>query len=410
MTTLIPKSIWQKGVVVNKILRIISFFCCVIIFSSSANSEQLSYQNHIECPPSLDVFNSIVKDRHGLVIQKYRNEKANHITYVTLDGYGFLNGNPLPLSGWIHFKPPLSAQEIAEKLQKAASLKGPKSLLSRGVMSCSYDYESNDEKEENVFSVTIDSKKAGILYQCPLPEEISIQEKRETQLVKMKTLPYKTQQALKASHNVSQIVYVDRDRAFAANGVDGYYNVEGPLGTLIIDTTSKEGKPLLYEKVVRNGDDRVFTYKFGGYFGPVALASYSVDKHVEKAGLTNIDNPQMARYINRGAGEDNQHRAVDSQGNIIVPPCKATQVIKTDSDLRVRCIYGSTNDPDKTIILESVQDLDQEINYKKCTVWGGRYKGETLYDLLNNKNGTATLWSIKNNGTHIAPVTIFCTR
>ncbi len=391
-------------------LRVFSFFCLLVFVCGAGHAVDMSYQNRIECPPSLDVFNPAVKDRHGLVIQKYRNEKADHVTYITLDMYGFLNGKPFPLSGWMHFQPPLSAQQIGEKLQKTSDFNSPVSSMSRGVISCTYQYGVADDYRKTPLIVTLDSKKAGMMYQCPLPEEISAQEKRETQLVKMRTLPYKTQRALKESHNVSQIVYVDRDRTFAAKGVEGYYNVEGPFGKLIIDTTSKEGKPLLYEKVVRNGDDRVFTYKFAGFFGPVALASYSVDKHVEKAGLVNIDSPQLARFINRGAGEDAQHRAVDSQGKIIIPPCKATQILKTDSDLRVRCIYGSTNDPDKTIILESVQDLDQEIHYKKCTVWGGRYKGETLYDLLNNKNGTTTLWSIQKDGTHTAPVTIFCTR
>jgi len=270
-------------------------------------------------------------------------------------------------------------------------------------------YGVDKENDGASLLVTLDTKNAGVFYQCPLPEDITVEEQREMQLVKVVSLPSCNGKFKGSCSDYKRTLYVDRDRIIPNKTDATLYNVEGPRRGLIVDPTASTKVPMKYVKIAYKGSDKVYTYKFVGKYGPLSLASEAVDKDVEKGGLINITTPERSSFINRGFGQDAQRRAITDEGELVVPPCKATQIVKNKDELKIRCVYGSDSNPEKTIILESIQNLHLDMNMKKCFVWGERYKGGLLEKFLAS-GSTATLWSIRKDGTHIPPAVIFCAK
>ena len=399
----------------KKIFIVGAFF---LSFAVQGKDGDFIQENVIECPSGFDMEDDALVEKFGIKITKYKVQKSDKITKVFINANVLFNGHPVPIVGRIHFQPAVTMKEVKNSLANTEKYLPSVSLFKEGVLACKYKYGMDPDNVGQPLDFTLDTSKIGMVYQCPLQQDIKSIDQQETGIIKLKTVPQCNGVFKGKCNDYAVEEQINRNRVHVNKNNPNYFNVDTTnLLSTLPDPTSKDNIPMNYKAIKFKGSDEVHTYQFRGRFGNLTLNSPSVqdpdtlmplNKEDDNSHETfQVTHPDFLSKANRGFGLDNKRRPVEHRGEFVMPPCRETRIMKVDGEKNIQCLYGYVNKEDETIMLTNKYNIDHDIKRENCTLWGAGYNGQNVKRLMENDNDVSFV-SLKPDGTFESPPFMFC--
>lgn len=406
----------NERVVMKKLFIISVFF---LIFTAQGKDGSFIQENVIECPSGFDMADDALVKKFGIKITKYKAQKSDNITKIYINANALLNGFPVPMVGKVHFQPAITLEKVSHYLTDIQKYLPSVATFKEGVLACKYKYGMDQDNVGQSLYFTIDTSKIGMVYQCPLRQNIKAIDKQETGVVKIKAYPQCDGVFAGQCSDYAVEAMVNRKCVHRNVTHPDYINVDTTdLPSLIVDPTAKNKTPMNYKAITLKGSDKVDTYQFRGRFGNLTLNSPSVqdsdtlmplNKEDDKSHETfQVTHPDFLSQVNRGFDLDAEKRPIGHDGQLVMPPCRETHIAKIGGDKRIECLYSFGFDKkDATIMLTNKYNIDHDIKREKCTLWGAGYIGQNVKNLMEKDNKVSYV-SLKPDGTFDAPPFMFC--
>lgn len=361
--------------------------------------------NTINCPQTLNPWDESVA-HHEVNTGISTHERSEAVTNSYFSGTAFLNGRPVKLEG-IHYIQPAVPVEQVKKHATESKLSGYS--FYDGVLTCIYDVGMG--KDEKYTEVAIDSKAAGTLYQCLLPQQVLVVDQQETGLALLQAVPRCSKQTMttKECEKYALEVHVDRSMLVKSATQPDHFYIRSHLGEFYKDETDQKNRPMDFKMLKVKDEDAVHTYKFVGKFGPLRIESASVQRDLIAQEGQAVTDPAKVHGANRGSGVDEHGRAIDHKGELVLPPCRATKIlVDQEGRAKVQCVYGKDAHSFNSIVLEG--DLTHEVNLAKCHFSGGSLGAQqrNVAQMLKTHN-PLSISSLKRTHEFSAPPVMICT-
>jgi len=368
-------------------------FLLVFFFHISLQAETLnSVNNNIKFLPNLRVPNN----QNLLEILLPKNMSKERIIHATLEQQVNFNGFKIPAKGNLYI-PPSTLQELSDIL---FDLKFMGYSFEDGILVGQYELDPLFHKES--IKVIFSTEPYVKIYQCPMPELITVQNQQETGLVLIESVPACTALDMKkadCAHYVTRY-YCPRS-SLKKSEHKGLYYQESTYDKVHNDETDQHKGPMHFKIITYKGSDKTYTYDLESFFGSLHINSLLQDRHLISNNGDQITHPGKVSKLNRGFAVDEQNRPIDHNGTLIVPSCSKMIIEKSNELICVRCIYGENPDIHDNFTLEKI--IAHGIDPKDSIIVD--FATNSFSDLAQQleKNNTIELPCVDKDGKKVAP-------
>lgn len=343
------------------------------------------------------------KSSYPLEVFLPKSMSKERITRALIEQQINFNGFTLPVKGYLHTFPSITIAELSDIL---FDLKFRKYLFEEGILAVQYSLDRTLNGQS--VKVTLSTEPYAKIYQCPLPETITVQDKQETGLVLIQSVPECT--ALGLNQDVcNQYVseYYCARQSLKASDKKGLYYQESTYGQLHNDETDQHKGPMHFKIISYKESDKIYTYDLEARFGDANIDSILEERNLISNDGQQMTHPDKVSKLNRGFAVDSQNRPIDHHGLLIIPPCSSMNLEMINQNLlRVECTYGDNPDPADNIILERI--IAHRIDLEKSTLvdFAGFHFSNCAQALQENKK--IKLSCTDKDGKRVAPPIIVC--
>jgi hypothetical protein len=377
-------------------------FLLVFFLQIPLQADQInSGHNSIVFRPTLNMHNK--KEGYLLEVLIPKSMSKKHITRSIIQQKISFNGFPIETKGYLNIFSSITIEELSDIL---FDLTFVKSSFKDGIVTG--EYELNTPLNGQSVKVTFSTEPYVKIYQCPLPENITVKDKQLTGLVLIESVP-----ACTALHMNQAFCkqYVTRSycarSSLKASDKKGLYHQKSTYGQLHSDETDQHNGLMHFKIIEYNKSNKIYTYNLESLF-----ADASIDSPFKGYNLI-LNNGELIIYsdkvskTNRGFAIDVLNRPIDHNGVLIVPPCSGmTLEIINQNLLRVECTYGNNPDPFDNIRLERI--IAHRINLEKSTLVD--FATGRFFDCVEalEKNKKIEFSCTDKNGKQVPPPLILC--
>lgn len=373
-------------------------FLLVFFFQVSLQAENLnSVDNNIKFLPNLRV----PGNENLLQILLPKSMSKERIIRATIEQQINFNGFRIPAKGNLYI-PASTLQELSDIL---FNLKLTGYRFEDGILVGQYELDAPSYQKS--IKVTLSTEPYVKIYQCPMPELITVQNQQETGLVLIESVPACTALDIKKADCAHYVTRYYCPRSSLKNSErKGLYYQESTYGKFHNDQTDQH-KGLMHFKIISyKGSDKIYTYDLESFFGPLHINSSLQVRHLISDNGNQITEPEKVSKLNRGFAVDGKDRPIDHNGNLIFPSCSKMTIEKLDGLVCVRCIYGDNPDMNDNFILEKI--IAHGVDPEESTIvdFSTNSFSNLGQQLRNNKK--IELPCTDKHGKKVAPPLIVC--